>query len=55
MLGIGGFPAVIMMLGMLLMPESPRYLVHKGKFIFLVKTLVNAMKLTVLVQPIMPH
>ena len=32
MLGIGGLPAVIMMFGMLFMPESPRYLVQIGNF-----------------------
>ena len=32
MLGIGGVPAVIMLLGMLFMPESPRHLVNMGNF-----------------------
>ena len=32
MLGIGGVPAVIMLFGMLFMPESPRHLVHLGSF-----------------------
>ena len=30
MLGIGGVPAVVMLVGMIFMPESPRYLVNKG-------------------------
>ena len=32
MLGIGGLPAVIMLFGMLFMPESPRHLVNLGNF-----------------------
>ena len=32
MLGIGGLPAVIMFVGLLFMPESPRYLVQLGNF-----------------------
>ena len=41
MLGLAGAPAVIMGIGFLFMPESPRWLVRKGKLIQAKRVLIK--------------
>lgn len=41
MLGLAGVPAVIMGIGFLFMPESPRWLVRKGKLIQAKRVLIK--------------